>query len=292
VCSFSLQGGLERITKIMMIGLLALIVVLAINSCLLDGGIEGLSFYLLPNIDRAMDVGIGHVITAAMNQAFFTLSIGMASMEIFGSYMSKDHTLTGEAVRICSLDTFVAIMSGLIIFPACTAFGVTPDAGPSLIFITLPNVFANMPLGQLWGTLFFVFMTFASFSTVIAVFQNIIAASTENFKMTKRRAVIINCAVILLASIPCILGFNVLGDFTIAGKNILDIEDFLVSNLLLPIGSLVYLIFCVTKWGWGYDNYLAECNIGKGIRMPRWLAPYFRYVLPVLVLTILVTGLI
>lgn len=292
VCSFSLQKGLERITKFMMLGLLGLIVVLAVNSCLLDGAVKGLAFYLIPDIGRAMDVGIGNVITAAMNQAFFTLSLGMASMEIFGSYMSKQRSVTGEAIRICSLDTFVAVMSGLIIFPACFAFGITPDAGPSLIFITLPNVFINMPAGQLWGLLFFVFMTFASFSTVIAVFQNILAASEENFGWSKKKAVLINCAVVLAASLPCVLGFNIFSGFTIGGKNILDIEDFIVSNLLLPIGSFVYLMFCVSKWGWGYDNYLAECNTGKGIRMPRGLRPYFRYVLPLMIITILITGLI
>ena len=292
VCSFSLQKGLERISKIMMIGLLVLIVVLAVNSCLLDGAAEGLRFYLVPDFGRAMETGIGNVITAAMNQAFFTLSLGIAAMEIFGSYMSDKHTLTGEAIRICSLDTFVALMSGLIIFPACYAFGVTPDAGPSLIFVTLPNVFINMPGGQIWGALFFVFMTFASFSTIIAVFQNLIAACEENFGWQKKKAVALNFIFILAASIPCVLGFNLLSGFTVGGKNVLDMEDFLVSNLLLPIGALIYLLFCVTKWGWGFDSYLAECNKGRGIKMPRFLGPYFKFVLPVMILVILVTGLI
>ena len=292
VCSFSLQKGLERISKIMMIGLLGLIIVLAINSVTLDGGLEGIKFYLLPDFNRALEIGMGNVITAAMNQAFFTLSLGIASMEIFGSYMTKEKSITGEAVRICSLDTFVALMSGLIIFPACFAFGVQPNDGPPLIFQTLPHVFVNMPGGRIWGSLFFVFMTFASFSTVIAVFQNLMAACEENFGWSKKKTAIINCIFMLVASLPCVLGFNVWSNVTLGGKNILDIEDFIVSNLLLPIGSLTYLIFCVTRFGWGYDKYLEECNTGKGMKMPKWLKPYFQFVLPVLILVILVTGLI
>jgi NSS family neurotransmitter:Na+ symporter len=292
VCSFSLQKGLERISKIMMLGLLALIVILAINSVTLDGALEGIKFYLLPDFSRAMEQGIGNVITAAMNQAFFTLSIGIGSMEIFGSYMTKDRTIGGQAVQICCLDTFVALMAGLIIFPACFSFGVQPDAGPPLIFVTLPNVFMNMAGGRIWGTLFFLFMTFASFSTVIAVFQNLVAACEENFGWKKKKTVIINCLFVLVASVPCVLGYNVWSTATIGGKNILDIEDFLVSNILLPAGALVYLIFCVTRFGWGYDNYLAECNEGKGLKMPRWLKPYFQFVLPILIAVILITGLI
>ena len=292
VCSFSLQKGLERISKIMMLGLLGLIIVLAINSVTLDGALEGVKFYLLPDFNRALEAGIGNVITAAMNQAFFTLSLGIASMEIFGSYMTKERSITGEAVRICSLDTFVALMSGLIIFPACFAFGVQPDAGPSLIFQTLPNVFVNMVGGRIWGSLFFVFMTFASFSTVIAVFQNLMAACEENFGWSKKMTAFINCIFMLVASLPCILGFNVWADFNIGGKGVLDIEDFIVSNILLPVGSLTYLLFCVTRFGWGYDNFLGECNTGKGIKMPKWLKPYFQFVLPILILVILVTGLI
>ncbi len=292
VCSFSLQKGLERISKIMMLGLLGLIVVLAINSVTLDGGLEGIKFYLLPDFKRAAEAGIGNVITAAMNQSFFTLSLGIASMEIFGSYMTKERSITGEAVRICALDTFVALMSGMIIFPACFAFGVQPNAGPPLIFQTLPNVFVNMPGGRIWGSLFFVFMTFASFSTVIAVFQNLMAACEENFGWSKKKTAIINCIFMLIASLPCVLGFNVWSNVTLGGKNILDIEDFIVSNILLPIGSLTYLMFCVTRFGWGYDNYLEECNTGKGMKMPKWLKPYFQFVLPILILVILVTGLI
>ena len=292
VCSFSLQKGLERITKFMMLGLLILIVVLVVNSLTLEGGMEGIKFYLIPDFDRAMEAGIFNVITAAMNQAFFTLSIGIASMEIFGSYMSREKTITGEAIRICSLDTFVALMAGFIIFPACFSFGVQPDAGPSLIFMSLPRVFINMPGGQIWGTLFFLFMTFACFTTVIAVFQNLMAACQENFGWSKRKTAIINCIFVFAASIPCVLGFNLWSGFEwMPGKNVLDLEDFIVSNVLLPLGSLIFLVFCVTKYGWGLDNYLEECNTGKGMKMPRAFRHYFRYVLPVLILVIFVSGL-
>ncbi|MCI9648608.1 sodium-dependent transporter [Oscillibacter sp.] len=293
ICSFGLQKGLERITKVMMVGLLALIAVLAVHSLTLPGGMEGVKFYLLPDFRRAAEVGIGNVITAAMNQAFFTLSLGIAAMEVFGSYMSREHTLTGEAIRICSLDTFVALMAGLIIFPACTAYGVRPDSGPSLIFITLPKVFLNMAGGRLWGALFFLFMTFASFSTVIAVFENLQANCIDNFGWSRKKATVVNCVLILIASFPCVLGFNVWSDLQIiGGRGVLDSEDFLVSNLLLPLGSLVYLLFCVSKWGWGYDKYLEEANAGQGVKMPRWLRPYFLYVLPILILVILIQGLI
>lgn len=296
VCSFGLQKGLERISKWMMMALLLLIVVLAVNSVMLEGGKEGLAFYLLPDIERATEVGLGNVITAAMNQAFFTLSLGIAAMEIFGSYMTKEHTLPGEAV-ICALDTFVALMSGLIIFPACFAFGVQPDAGPPLIFITLPRVFVNMVGGRVWGALFFLFMTFASFTTVLAVFENIMASCIDCFGWTRKKATVICCLFILLASIPCVLGYN-LWYFSVplpnapSGGQILDIEDFIVSNLLLPIGSLVYLLFCVSRWGWGYDKYMEECNTGSGLRMPRAFKPYFQFVLPILIVVILVQGLI
>ena len=293
VCSFGLQKGLERISKWMMLCLLGLIVVLAVHSCTLPGAVEGVKFYLLPDFDRAAEAGIGNVITAAMNQSFFTLSLGIAAMEIFGSYMTKDHTLTGEAVRICSLDTFVALMSGMIIFPACFSFGVSPDAGPSLIFMTLPKVFLNMAGGRIWGTLFFLFMTFASFTTVISVFENLLSTCMDNFGWSRKKAVIINCVFILLASMPCVLGYNVWSEVRlIGGRDVLDSEDFIVSNLLLPLGSLVYLLFCTTKWGWGFDKYLAETNTGSGWKMPRAFKPYFQFVLPVLILVILLQGLI
>lgn len=292
VCSFGLQKGLERITKVMMAALLVLIVVLAIHSIMLSGAREGVAFYLMPDFAKAGENGIGNVITAAMNQSFFTLSLGIGAMEIFGSYMSKEHTLVGESVRICALDTFVALMSGLIIFPACFSFGVEPDAGPSLIFVTLPNVFVNMAGGRIWGALFFLFMTFASFSTVIAVFENLLAGCIDNFGWSRKKASIVNCIFVLIASLPCVLGYNVWSDFHMIGeRDVLDSEDFLVSNLLLPVGSLVFLLFCVTKWGWGFDQYLKEANTGQGLKLSKHLKYYFRFVLPVLILIILVQGL-
>lgn len=286
-----LQNGLERISRVMMVSLLCLIVVLAIHSLTLKGGMAGLQFYLLPSLTRAKEAGLGNVINAAMNQSFFTLSLGIGAMEIFGSYMSKDRTLASEAGWICVLDTFVAIVSGLIIFPACSAFGVQADAGPSLIFITLPNVFVNMAFGRLWGALFFLFMSFASFSTVIAVFENLNATLTDNFGITRKKASFINLIVVLLASLPCVLGFNVWSGFSIAGKGVLDIEDFLVSNLFLPLGSLVMVLFCSYRFGWGFDNYQKEANTGKGVRIPSFLKYYFRFGLPILVLVILIKGL-
>ena len=294
ICSFGLQNGVERITKVMMSALLVLIAILAVHSFLLPGAGEGLAFYLLPDWQRAKETGLGNVIVNAMNQSFFTLSLGIGAMEIFGSYMSRKNTLTSEAVRICALDTFVAISAGLIIFPACFSFGISPDAGPSLIFITLPNVFTNMAGGRIWGTLFFLFMSFASFTTVIAVFENILATLMEMLHISRHKASLIGGAFILVASIPCVLGFNVLSGITPlgAGSTILDGEDFLVSNLLLPIGSLIYLLFCVTRWGWGFDQYLAEANSGEGIKLPRAFKPLFQFVLPVLIIAILVTGLI
>ena len=293
VCSFGLQNGLERISKIMMSALLVLIIVLAVHSLVLPGSGEGLRFYLLPDFKRAADVGIGKVITEAMNQAFFTLSLGIGAMEIFGSYMPNGRTLTGESVRICGLDTFVALMSGLIIFPACFSFGIQPDAGPSLIFVTLPNVFVNMAGGRLWGTLFFLFMTFASFSTVIAVFENLIAGCIDNFGWSRKKAVLFNGILILIASLPCVFGYNIWSDLhLIGGRDVLDTEDFLVSNILLPGGSLVYLLFCVSRRGWGFDNYLEEVNRGKGMKMSGKLKWYFMTLLPILILIILIQGLI
>lgn len=293
VCSLGLRKGLERITKVMMIGLLALIVLLALHSLVLPGALEGVKFYLLPDFQRAAEVGLGSVITAAMNQAFFTLSLGIAAMEIFGSYMSKSNTLVSEAVRICGLDTFVALMAGLIIFPACFSFSVQPDAGPSLIFITLPKVFAHMAGGQFWGSLFFLFMSFASFSTVIAVFENLLASCMDNLGWSRRKSVLVNMIFVFVASLPCVLGYNLWRNLhLIGGRDVLDSEDFLVSNLLLPLGSLVYLLFCVSKWGWGFDKYMAEANTGEGLKMSHRFKYYFQFLLPVLILVILVQGLI
>jgi len=290
VCSRGIQKGIEKVSKVMMIALLILILVLAGNSLFLSGAGEGLSFYLIP--DLVNEIGLGNVISSAMNQAFFTLSLGIAAMEIFGSYMSKDHTLPSESIKICALDTFVAIMAGLIIFPACFSYGVQPDQGPALIFVTLPNVFVNMAGGRIWGTLFFLFMTFACFSTIIAVFENIISFWIDMFGISRKKSVLINTIIILIASLPCVFGFNIWSGFQIFGQNVLGMEDFLVSNILLPVGSLVYLLFCVTKFGWGFDNYLDECNTGKGIKFSKALKPYFKYVLPVLVLILIVQGFI
>ena len=293
VCSFGLQKGLERVTKVMMLCLLALILVLAVHSLTLSGAAEGMKFYLVPSMDSIRENGFGSLVTDAMNQAFFTLSLGIAAMEIFGSYMSDEHTLPGEAVRICALDTFVALMAGTIIFPACFTFGVAPEEGPALIFQTLPPVFINMAGGRFWGALFFLFMIFASFSTVLAVFENILAICMDTFGISRRKAVLINGILIAALSLPCVFGYNIWSDFRpILGKDVLDSEDFLVSNLLLPIGSLVYLLFCVTKWGWGFDKYLAEANKGSGLRFARWLKPYFQWVLPILIVIILLQGLL
>ena len=292
VCSRGIQKGIEKVSKVMMIALLVLILALAVNSILLSGAGEGLKFYLVPDFEKVSEIGIGNIVSAAMNQSFFTLSLGIAAMEIFGSYMSKDDTLPGESVKICALDTFVAIMAGLIIFPACFSYGVEPDQGPALIFITLPNVFVNMAGGRIWGTLFFLFMTFACFSTIIAVFENIISFCIDMFKISRTKSVIINAVIILIASLPCVFGFNIWSGFELFGQNVLGIEDFLVSNILLPVGSLIYLLFCVTKFGWGFDNYLTECNTGKGMKFAGFLKPYFQFVLPILVLIVLVQGFI
>ena len=292
VLSFGVQSGLERVTKLMMIGLLGLILVLVINSFTLKNAGEGISFYLLPNLDNVEKVGLIKVITAAMNQAFFTLSIGIATMEVLGSYMSDENAILGEAVKICSLDTFVAIASGFIIFPACFSYGMEPTEGPALIFVTLPRVFNNMTGGRIWGILFFLFMTFAAFSTVTAIFENLISSSMDNFKWGRIKSVIINCVFMLITSIPCVLGYNILKNVhPIGGRNILDSEDFLVSNIILPIGALIFLKFCITKYGWGADKFLEEANKGKGMKISPKLIGYFKYVLPVLIIVILISGL-
>ena len=286
VCSKGVQKGLEKVSKFMMVALLVLIVVLAIHSVTLSGAKEGLSFYLIPDFERVSKIGLGNVITSAMSQAFFTLSLGIAAMEIFGSYMNKDHAITGEAVRICCLDTFVAIMAGLIIFPACFSYNVEAGQGPALIFDALPNVFVNMAGGRIWGTLFFLFMTFASFSTVIAVFENLVSFVSDTFKISRKKSSVINFAIVFITSLPCMFGFNLLSGVNVLGMGILDMEDFVVSNILLPLGSLVYLLFCVTKFGWGFDNYYNECNTGKGMKLPRIVKPYLQYVLPILILIV------
>lgn len=292
VCSKGIQNGIEKVSKVMMILLLALIIILAINSLTLSGAAEGIKFYLVPDLEKVQSIGSGHIITSAMSQAFFTLSLGIASMEIFGSYMTREKTLPSESIKICILDTFVAITAGLIIFPACFSYGVEPNQGPALIFVTLPNVFVNMAGGRIWGTLFFMFMTFACFSTVIAVFENLISFCIDMFNMSRTKSVIINAIIMLIGCLPCIFGFNILSGFNILGKGVLDIEDFAVSNILLPVGAFLYSLFCSTKFGWGFDGYLNECNQGEGIKFPRFFKPYIKYVLPVLVLIVFISGFI
>lgn len=295
VCALGLKNGVEKITKVMMMGLLALIIILAIHSLTLPGAMEGLKFYLVPSIGTLKEKGVLSVVVAAMNQAFFTLSLGICAMEIFGTYMSKENTLFSEAFRISLLDTFVAVVSGLIIFPSCFSFSVSPDAGPSLIFVTLPNVFINMKGGRVWGTLFFVFMSFAALSTVIAVFENIIASFMDNYKWSRRKSVVINFISILLLSLPCALENNLLKGVTILGnKGVLDSWDFLVSNLLLPLGSIAIILFCVWRNGWGWNEYLKEANTGKGIKMPgsKAVKIYLGVVLPILVFTVMILGLL
>ena len=294
VCSKGLQNGVERITKVMMTGLLGLIVILAVHGLLLDGGMAGVKFYLYPDFQKISEIGLMNVIVSAMNQAFFTLSIGIGSMAIFGSYLNKDQTLLKEATNVAMLDTFVAIMAGLIIFPACFSFGINPDSGPSLIFITLPNVFVSMTGGRIWGALFFLFMAFASLSTVIAVFENIIACTMELLNIERKKAVMINFVLITLLSLPCSLGFNVLSYIQPlgAGSTILDLEDFFVSQLLLPLGSLVYLLFCTSRFGWGFENYQKEANIGKGMKVPHWMKFYATIILPIIIIFVFISGII
>ena len=293
VCTKGLQNGLERVTKGMMIALLLIMVVLAVNSLFMPGAKEGLSFFLVPDFARMQEVGVVNTLVSAMNQAFFTLSLGIGAMSIFGSYIGKEHSLLGESVRVVVLDTFVAITAGLIIFPACFTFGVDQTAGPSLIFITLPNIFANMALGRLWGSLFFLFMAFAALSTVLAVFENIMASCMDNFGWSRKKSVLILLPLVFFGSIPCVLGFNVWQDVHLLGaRGILDTEDFFVSSLVLPGGSLLFVLFCTTRYGWGFDKYMAEVNMGTGVKMPRWVKPYFKYVLPILIFGILVRGLL
>ena len=293
VCSLGLQNGLERITKVMMTALLLIMIVLALNSFTMDGAKEGLSFYLIPDWGRMKEVGVTSTIVGAMNQAFFTLSLGIGAMAIFGSYIGKERTLLGESINIALLDTFVAITSGLIIFPACFTFGVDQTSGPSLIFMTLPNIFNHISMGRLWGSLFFMFLAFAAFSTVFAVFENIISCGMELTGWSRKKSSYVNLVLIILLSLPCVLGYNVWAwdGFAVFGGAILDLEDFLVSNILLPIGSLVYLLFCVTRYGWGWKNFKKEANEGKGAKVQDWMRVYLTYILPVIVLFIFGFGI-
>ena len=293
VCAKGLQSGLERVTKGMMIALLLIMVVLAVNSLFMPGAKEGLSFFLVPDFTRMQEVGVVNTLVSAMNQAFFTLSLGIGAMSIFGSYIGKEHSLLGESVRIVVLDTFVAITAGLIIFPACFTYHVDQTSGPSLLFITLPNIFANMSMGRLWGSLFFLFMAFAATSTVLAVFENIICCGMELTGCSRKKSSLVNLVLIILLSMPCVLGYNLWAwdGFAVFGGAVLDVEDFLVSNLFLPLGSLVYLLFCVTRYGWGWQNYKKEVNTGKGLKVQDWMRGYLTYVLPLIVVFIFAFGL-
>ena len=299
VCSLGLKNGIERITKVMMICLLGIMAVLVVRAVTLPGGLEGLKFYLIPDFGKLFAgattaeqwATFGDAVYAAMGQAFFTLSLGISAMEIFGSYIGKERSLTGEALRICGLDTAVALVAGLIIFPACFAFAVEPGSGPGLVFVTLPSVFNQMPLGQLWGTLFFLFMSFAALSTVVAVFENIMSFSMDEWGWSRNRACLVNGIALALLSLPCVLGFNVWAGVELPGVgNIQAIEDFLVSNNVLPLGALVFLLFCTTKRGWGFDAFLQEADAGAGLRFPRWARGYVRFVLPVLIVIVFVAG--
>ena len=292
ICSMGLQKGVERITKVMMVCLLSIMVVLCIKSLTLPNAVEGLRFYLLPDFERLKQNGLAQGIYAAMGQAFFTLSLGIGALAIFGSYIDKNRRLTGEAIQIAVLDTFVALMAGLIIFPACFSFGVDQSQGVGLVFVTLPNVFNQMAGGRFWGALFFIFMTFAALSTIIALFENILSFAVDLLGWPRKKAVIINGIALLLLSMPCVLGFNVWSGFQPfgAGSNIQDLEDFIISNNLLPLGSLVYLLFCVSRYGWGWDKFIKEADTGEGIRFPKWSRAYVTYVLPLIVILIFIMG--
>ncbi len=292
VCYLGVQAGVERITKLMMTCLLVLMVILAVNSVLLPGSKAGLSYYLMPDFGKIEEHGLREVIFAAMGQAFFTLSLGIGALAVFGSYIGKAKRLTGEAIWVIVLDTFVAIMAGLIIFPACFAYGVNPSSGPNLLFVALPNVFNHMAFGRLWGTLFFLFMAFASMSTIIAVFENLIVCFFELLHVDRHKIIRVGIPVMIVLSLPCVLGFNVWSGFTPfgPGTGVLDLEDFFVSYNLLPLGSLVYLAFCTSRYGWGWENFLREADTGRGIAFPRWIRFYVTYLLPLIVLVIFLNG--
>ena len=289
-----LQSGLERVTKVMMTALIVIMMILAVNSIFLPGAREGIRYLLVPDFTRMKEQGIWNVIVAAMNQAFFTLSIGIGSMAIFGSYINKEQSLMGESVNIVLLDTMVAISSGLIIIPACFAYKVEPTAGPGLIFITLPNIFNNMPLGRLWGSLFFVFMTFAAFSTVLAVFENIMAMCMDLFGWNRTKTGLVNIVALFILSLPCSLGFNVLSFIQPKGEGstFLDLEDYIVSNFLLPLGALVFVLFCTRKSGWGWENFKSESDEGEGLKIQDWMRPYVTWVLPILIIFVFIMGLV
>lgn len=292
ICSRGLQKGVEKISKFMMVSLLLLMGILVIRSVTLDGAIEGIKYYLIPDFSKMMEYGFGEVVFAAMGQAFFTLSLGIGSIAIFGSYIDKDRSLTGEAINVVTLDTVVALIAGLIIIPACFAYGVNPGEGPGLVFVTLPNIFAEMAMGQLWGSLFFLFMSFAAFTTIIAVFENIVSFMTDLTAIPRKKAIYISGILIFILSLPCTFGFNILSFIQPlgVGSNIQGLEDFIVSNNLLPLGSLFYVLFCTSRYGWGWENFIKEANTGKGIPFPNWTRKYLTYVLPIIILVIFIMG--
>ena len=292
VCAFGIQKGIEKVSKFMMTALLLIMIVLAIHSVMMKGAGAGIRFYLIPDFKQMAEIGIGNVIFGAMSQAFFTLSIGIGAMLIFGSYMEKDQRLFGEAVNITVLDTIVALMAGFIIIPACFAYGIEPGAGPSLIFITIPNIFAQVAGGRVWGGLFFLFLSFAAFTTLVAVFENIISFDMDLFRWSRKKSTLVSLILIIILSMPCVMGFNVLAGFTPLGEGstIMDLEDFIVSNNLLPLGSLVYLLFCVTRYGWGWDNFIAEVNAGTGMKFPKCLKNYVAYGIPAIIIVIYLKG--
>lgn len=292
VCSMGLQNGVERITKVMMLLLICLMIMLAVNSLMLPNMGEGLAFYLVPDLSKFAEIGFGNVLFAAMSQAFFTLSVGMGSMEIFGSYLDKSRNLTGEALSVLGLDTLVALMAGIIIIPACFAYGVQPDSGPPLLFITLPTVFNHMTGGRIWGTAFFIFMSFAALSTVIAVFENLLSMTMETFGWDRKKAVKYNIVTVIILSIPAVLGFNILSGFQPigVGSTIMDLEDFLVSSNILPLGSMLFVLFCTKKNGWGWDNFLQEADTGEGMKYPAFVRPYIHYGVPALIAIIYLKG--
>jgi len=294
ICSIGLQRGVEKVTKFMMSGLVVILVVLAIRSVTLSGSGAGLSFYLMPDFGKLAQAGLWEAIYAAMGQAFFTLSLGIGSMLIFGSYIGKERSLTGESVNVVILDTAIALMAGLIIFPAVFAFGQDPAEGPGLIFVVLPNIFNNMVGGRLWGTLFFLFMSFAAMTTVVAVFENLMAFTMDEWKWTRKKAAINNAVIVAVLSVPCALGFNVWSSFQPLGEGtaVIDLWDFIVSSNLLPIGSLIFVFFTAYKFAWGWDNFIEEANTGKGMRYPVWIKPYVRYILPLIILIVFVQGYI
>ena len=294
ICALGLQKGVERVTKVMMASLFVVMILLCVHSLTLEGGQAGLAFYLLPdfgNLFSNPNASFPQIVSAAMSQAMFMLSIGVGSMLIFGSYVTRDRKLTGEAVNIALLDALVAIMAGLIIFPACFAYGISPDAGPSLVFLTLPAVFEQMPLGQLWGALFFLFVAAAALSSVIAVFEAILRFSMDQWNINRKRAVAINAPILALLSLPCVFGYNIWADFLVLGiGDVQSLEDFILSNNILPIGCFIFVMFCTTKRGWGWDNFIAEVDKGTGVRFPQWARLWVKYGVPVLIAIVFVTG--